>query len=248
MINNKKIIVVMPAFNAEKTIEKTYKGLPKDIIDDFILVDDGSEDNTAEVAFSLGINHVIKHEKNMGYGANQKTCYKKALEIGADVIIMVHPDYQYEPLLVEALSSLIARDVFDCTLGSRMLGTGAIKGGMPVRKYIANRFLSAYQNVLTSYKLSEYHAGYRAFSRRVIESLPLDQNSDDFIFDNQMLLQIINAGFSIGEITCPTRYRDDSSSINLLRSIVYGFGVLTETLVYKMSKLGLIKSKRYPVK
>ena len=191
----------MPAFNAEKTIEKTYKGLPKDIIDDFILVDDGSEDNTAEVAFSLGINHVIKHEKNMGYGANQKTCYKKALEIGADVIIMVHPDYQYEPLLVEALSSLIARDVFDCTLGSRILGTGAIKGGMPVHKYIANRFLSAYQNVLTSYKLSEYHAGYRAFSRRVIESLPLDQNSDDFIFDNQMLLQIINAGFSIGEIT-----------------------------------------------
>jgi len=235
----------MPAYNAEITINRTYLELPHDAVDDVILVDDCSTDKTAEVAEKLGIKHVIKHTKNMGYGANQKTCYRKALELGADVIVMVHPDYQYNPKLVTAMASLIAQDIFDCTLGSRILGTGALKGGMPVYKYIANRFLTAYQNILIPYKLSEYHTGFRAFSRKVIETLPLEENSDDFIFDNQMLVQIIGAGFSIGEITCPTRYMEDSSSINITRSIQYGFGVIINTLEYKLTKFGLMKSKRY---
>lgn len=235
----------MPAYNAEITINKTYLELPHDAVDDVILVDDFSNDKTAEVAEKLGIKHVIKHTKNMGYGANQKTCYRKALELGADVIVMVHPDYQYNPKLVTAMASLIAQDIFDCTLGSRILGTGALKGGMPVYKYFANRFLTAYQNILIPYKLSEYHTGFRAFSRKVIETLPLEENSDDFIFDNQMLIQIIGAGFSIGEITCPTRYMEDSSSINFTRSIKYGLGVIINTLEYKLTKFGLIKSKRY---
>ncbi|OGT33681.1 MAG: glycosyl transferase family 2 [Gammaproteobacteria bacterium RBG_16_51_14] len=245
MINNKKIAVVMPAYNAGRTLEKTYRFLPMDIVDDVILVDDCSSDDTSDKARKLGIQHVIRHDTNKGYGANQKTCYRKALDIGADIIIMVHPDYQYEPKLVTAMASLIAQGVFDCTLGSRILGQGTLKGGMPVYKYMANRILTLYQNLLIPYKLSEYHTGFRAFSKTIIESLPLDQNSDDYIFDNQMLLQIIGAGYSIGEITCPTRYLEDSSSIGFMRSIRYGLAVVTTTLEYKLARLGFMKSRRF---
>ena len=246
MINNKKIIVVMPAYNADKTLEKTYRELPFDIVDEVILVDDCSIDETSNKAIELGFKYVVRHEKNMGYGANQKTCYKKALELEADVVIMLHPDYQYEPKLITAMGSLVAEGIFDCVLGSRILGTGALKGGMPLYKYVANRFLTAYQNLLIPYKLSEYHTGYRAFSKSILESLPLDQNSNDFIYDNQMLLQIIGAGYDIGEITCPTRYMDDSSSISALRSVQYGLGIIIATVEYKLSKFGFITSKRYP--
>ena len=248
MINNKKIVVVMPAYNAANTIEKTYRELPLDVIDEVILVDDASSDNTTEIAKKLGNIHVIRHEENLGYGGNQKTCYNKALTLGADVIVMVHPDYQYEPKLVTAMASLIAQGIFDCTLGSRILGTGALRGGMPIYKYIANRLLTAYQNTLIPYKLSEYHTGYRAFSREVIETLPLEENSNDFIFDNQMLVQVIGSGFSIGEVTCPTRYMDDSSSINIARSIQYGLCVITTTIEYKLAQYGIRKSKRFPQK
>ena len=245
MINNKKIVIVMPAYNADKTLEKTYRELPFDIVDEVILVDDCSSDATTQKAIDLGVLHVIRHDKNMGYGGNQKTCYKKALELKADVVIMLHPDYQYEPKLITAMASLIAEEIFDCVLGSRILGTGAIKGGMPVYKYIANRFLTAFQNFIIPYKLSEYHTGYRAFSRSILENLPLDKNSNDFIFDNQMLLQVIGAGYTIGEVTCPTRYMDDSSSISFNRSMKYGLSVIISTLEYKLAKFGLIKSKRY---
>jgi glycosyltransferase involved in cell wall biosynthesis len=205
MINGKKIVVVMPAYNAAQTLEQTYREIPHDIVDDVILVDDKSADNTAEVAKNLGITHVIVHEKNTGYGGNQKSCYRSALELGADVVIMLHPDYQYTPKLVRSMASLLVEEVFDCALGSRILGKGALKGGMPVYKYISNRVLTAFENLLLNYKLSEYHTGYRAFTREVLERLPLDNNSDNFLFDNQMLAQIIYAGFDIGEITCPTR-------------------------------------------
>jgi len=235
----------MPAYNAVKTIEKTYRELPLDIIDNVILVDDCSFDDTSTKAKDLGIQHVIHHDANKGYGANQKTCYKAALDVGADVIIMVHPDYQYEPRLVTAMASLVAHEVFDCVLGSRILGPGALKGGMPVYKYVANRMLTFYQNLIIPYKLSEYHTGYRAFSKSILVNLPLDQNSDDFIFDNQMLLQIIGAGYSIGEVTCPTRYTEDTSSINFIRSIQYGLAVLTTTLEYKLAKYNIINSKRF---
>lgn len=235
----------MPAYNADRTLEKTYRELPFDIVDEVILVDDCSSDETSNKAIALGFKHVIRHDENMGYGANQKTCYKKALELKADVVIMLHPDYQYEPKLVTAMASLVAEEIFDCVLGSRILGTGAIKGGMPIYKYIANRSLTAYQNLFIPYKLSEYHTGYRAFSKSILENLPLDQNSNDFIFDNQMLLQIIGAGYAIGEITCPTRYMDDSSSISALRSIKYGIGILIATIEYKFAKFGFIKSNRY---
>ena len=245
MINNKKIVIVMPAYNAINTLEKTYRELPFNIVDEVILVDDYSVDETSKKALELGLQNVIRHDKNLGYGANQKTCYKKAIELGADVVIMLHPDYQYEPKLVTAMASLIAEDVFDCVLGSRILGTGALTGGMPLYKYIANRFLTACQNLIIPYKLSEYHTGYRAFSREILETLPLEKNSNDFIFDNQMLLQIIGKGFTIGEVTCPTRYMDDSSSISFTRSIKYGVGVVKETIKYKMSKYGLLKNKNY---
>lgn len=242
MINNKKIVVVMPAYNASKTLTQTFAELP-DIVDEVVLVDDVSQDDTVSVAQSLGIQHVIRHDRNLGYGGNQKTCYRTALDIGADIVIMVHPDYQYTPKLVRAMSSLIADGVFDCVLGSRILGVGALRGGMPVYKYVANRFLTLVQNLAVGYKLSEYHTGFRAFSAEVLQTLPLSENDDEFIFDNQMLLQIIGAGYDIGEVTCPTRYATDASSIAGLPLLRYGFGVLIESLVFRLTKIGLMKSR-----
>lgn len=243
MINGKKIVVVMPAYNAAQTLQKTYQEVPRDIVDDVILVDDASGDNTAEVARALGITHVLRHDKNLGYGGNQKTCYRHALSLEADIVIMVHPDYQYTPKLIRAMASLIAEGVFDCVLGSRILGVGALKGGMPVHKYVANRFLTLVQNYLVDYKLSEYHTGYRAFSAEVLNTLPLDLNSNDFIFDNQMLLQIIGHGYAIGEVTCPTRYADDASSIAGLSAVRYGLGVLRESVRYRAGRSGLLRNQ-----
>lgn len=235
----------MPAYNAEKTLEQTYREIPLDIVDEVILVDDHSRDNTSELAHSLGIHHVIRHDRNRGYGGNQKTCYAKALEIGADIVIMVHPDYQYTPTLIPSIAWMIANDVYPVVLASRILGNGAIKGGMPMYKYIANRGLTFIQNVLVSQKLSEYHTGYRAFSREVLESINLEANSDDFVFDNQMLSQIIMANFPIGEVTCPTKYFDDASSINFRRSSIYGIGVLTTSLQHRLHKWGILRNARY---
>jgi glycosyltransferase involved in cell wall biosynthesis len=245
MINGKRIVVVMPAYNAEKTLEQTYREIPLDIVDEVILVDDHSRDNTSELAHSLGIHHVIRHDRNRGYGGNQKTCYTKALEIGADIVIMVHPDYQYTPTLIPSIAWMIANDVYPVVLASRILGNGALKGGMPMYKYIANRGLTFIQNVLVSQKLSEYHTGYRAFSREVLERIDLEANSDDFVFDNQMLSQIIMANFPIGEVTCPTKYFDDASSINFRRSSIYGIGVLTTSLQHRLHKLGILRNARY---
>ncbi|MEW6263021.1 MAG: glycosyltransferase family 2 protein [Thermodesulfobacteriota bacterium] len=241
MIKGKKIAVVMPAYNAEATLYKTYTEIPKDIVDEIILVDDVSQDRTVEIARSLGL-HLIVHARNLGYGGNQKTCYREALRLGADVVIMLHPDYQYTPGLIPAMASLIADNQFDCVLGTRILGVGALKGGMPLYKYISNRFLTFVQNLLLNYKLSEYHTGYRAFSREILETLPLDANENGFIFDNQMLCQIIYAGYRIGEITCPTRYEADSSSISFSNSLVYGWGVLKTSLLYLLHNRGLCRS------
>ncbi len=241
MIREKKITVVFPAYNAERTLEKTWRALERTVVDDVILVDDCSQDRTVEIALRLGL-HVIRHERNMGYGANQKSCYRAALERGSDVVIMVHPDYQYAPELVPAMGWLIACGPFDVVLGSRILGTGALEGGMPRYKYAANRLLTAFQNLLMGYKLSEYHTGYRAFSRKVLERLPLEENNNDFIFDNQMLAQIIYFGFRIGEVTCPTRYTAESSSINFRRSVAYGLGVVQTSLQFRLNKMGLYSS------
>ncbi len=243
MINGKKVVVVMPAYNAEKTLEQTYNEIPKDIVDEVILVDDKSKDNTVEKARELGINHVVVHEENKGYGGNQKSCYDKALQVGADIVIMVHPDYQYTPKLIPSMAYLIANDVYDVVFASRILGKGALKGGMPLYKYVANRILTFVQNVLMNQKLSEYHTGYRAFSRRVLETVNYHANSDDFVFDNQMIAQIFYAGFEIAEITCPTRYFEEASSINLSRSIKYGLGVLGVSFQYMFAKLGIAKPK-----
>lgn len=245
MINGKKIVVVMPAYNAEKTLEMTYNEIPMDIVDEVILTDDHSGDNTLEVANRLGIGEVIRHEQNKGYGANQKTCYNRALELGADIVIMVHPDYQYTPKLIPSIAYMIAEGVYPTVLASRILGKGALRGGMPMIKYLSNRFLTFFQNILLNQKLSEYHSGYRAFSREVLEAIDYNSNSDDFIFDNQMLAQIFYAGFEIGEMTCPTKYFDDASSINLKRSFVYGFGVLGVSIRYRLAKWGLWKYKRW---
>jgi glycosyltransferase involved in cell wall biosynthesis len=241
MIQEKKITVVFPAYNAEKTLEKTLMALERTVVDDFILVDDCSKDRTVDIALRLGL-HVIRHEQNMGYGANQKSCYRAALERGADIVIMVHPDYQYAPELVPAMGWLIASGLFDVVLGSRILGTGALEGGMPRYKYAANRFLTAFQNLLMGHKLSEYHTGYRAFSRKILETLPLEENSNDFVFDNQMLAQVIYFGFRIGEMTCPTRYTAESSSINFRRSVAYGLGVVRTSLQFRLNRMGL-----YPI-
>lgn len=241
MIAGKKLVVVMPAYNAERTLGKTFAGLPHDIIDEVLLTDDSSHDGTVALANELGIQVRI-HPTNRGYGANQKTCYQAALDLGADIIVMIHPDYQYDPRLVRSMSSLLAEGVHDVVIGSRILGGEAVKGGMPRYKYIANRFLTAVQNAITGAKLSEYHTGYRAFSRAVLETLPILENSDDFIFDNQMLIQTIYFGLNICEITCPAHYDEESSSINLTRSVWYGLGVLSVGLLYGLSKLHLVRA------
>ncbi len=236
MLNGKKIGIVLPAYNAASTLEKTYLEIPFDIIDEVILVDDASKDNTSEIGKKLGIKHIIRHEKNKGYGGNQKSCYAKALELNMDIIIMLHPDYQYTPKLIHSISSIIAYDVYPVVLASRILGNGALKGGMPMYKYVANRFLTLSQNILMGQKLSEYHSGYRAFSKEIFRKINIEKNSDDFVFDNQMLGQIFFAGFEIGEITCPTKYFDEASSINFKRSVQYGLGVLGVSIKYRLAK------------
>lgn len=245
MLNNKKIIVVLPAYNASKTLEKTYREIPFDIVDDVVLVDDYSRDNTANVARELGITHVIRHEQNKGYGGNQKSCYTMALSLDADIVIMLHPDYQYTPLLIPSIASIIANDLYPVVLASRILGKGALKGGMPLYKYIANRALTFIQNLLVGYKLSEYHTGYRAFSREVLEGINFENNSDDFVFDNQMLSQIIYAGYDIGEVTCPTKYFEEASSINFRRSSIYGLGVLATSLKHFLQRIGFARFALY---
>ncbi len=245
MYKGKKVVAVLPAYNANKTLEKTYKEIPFDIVDDVILCDDASKDNTIEVAKAIGIKHAIRHETNKGYGGNQKTLYNKALALNADIIIMLHPDYQYTPQLIPAMVNLIGEDLYDVVLGSRILGKGALDGGMPIYKYIANRFLTLTQNLLVNHKLSEYHTGYRAFSREVLESINYNGNDDDFIFDNEMLSQIIYANFRIGEVSCPTKYFPEASSINFMRSSKYGIGVLMVSLRHFLQRIGLGKFKIY---
>jgi len=241
MINNKTLAIVLPAYNAEKTLERTYNEIPFDIVDEVILVDDLSSDGTVKEGERLGIKHIIQHKKNRGYGGNQKSCYNKAMELNADIVIMLHPDYQYTPKLLHSMAYLIANDVYQVVLGSRILGKGALKGGMPMYKYIANRFLTFTQNVLMGQKLSEYHTGYRAFSKEVLNAIDYEKNSDDFVFDNQMLAQICFAGYEIAEITCPTKYFEEASSINLSRSMKYGFGVLGTSMQYFLQKRRLGK-------
>lgn len=248
MINGKKIVVVMPAYNAEKTLEQTYNEIPMDIVDEVILTDDFSKDHTVEKAKELGIKEIHVHKKNRGYGGNQKTCYNRALEVGGDIVIMLHPDYQYTPKLIQSMAYMIANDVYPVVLASRILGKGALKGGMPLIKYIANRSLTLIENILLHQKLSEYHTGYRAFSADVLRNIDYNVNSDDFIFDNEMLAQIFYAGYEIGEVTCPTKYFDDASSINLKRSSIYGLGVLRVSFVYRLCKWKLMKSKLFKKK
>lgn len=248
MYNSKKVVVVLPAYNAAKTLEQTYREIPLHLVDEVILCDDHSRDNTPELARRLGIQHVIVHERNKGYGGNQKSLYNKALEIGADIVIMLHPDYQYTPKLITAMVSVIGEDLYPVVLGSRILGMGALKGGMPMYKYIANRFLTLVQNILIRNKLSEYHTGYRAFSREVLLSINYEVNSDDFVFDNEMLSQITYAGFPIGEITCPTKYFEEASSINFRRSVKYGLGVLRVSFCHFLQRMGLAKFRMYAPK
>lgn len=242
MLNGKKICVVLPAYNAASTLEKTYKEIPFDIVDEIVLVDDASGDETLEKGKELGISNIIRHVQNRGYGGNQKSCYSKALQLGADIIIMLHPDYQYTPKLIHSIASIIAYDVYPVVLASRILGKGALQGGMPKYKYIANRILTLTQNILMSQKLSEYHSGYRAFSKEVFDKIDISKNSEDFVFDNQMLAQIFYAGFEIGEVTCPTKYFKEASSINFSRSVTYGLGVLKVSFLYRLAKLGIYKS------
>lgn len=243
MIEDKKVSVVLPAYNASKTLIETYNEIPFDIVDEVILVDDNSIDETISVAKKIGIKHIIKHNKNLGYGGNQKTCYNKAIELGSDIIVMLHPDYQYTPKLIHSMCYLIANKVYPVVLGSRILGKGAIKGGMPFYKYIANRLLTMFQNILMNQKLSEYHTGYRAYSREVFEKINYNNNSNDFIFDNEFLAQILYHDFEVAEITCPTKYSEDSSSINFTRSVKYGIGVLSTSLKYFLSKNKIYSSK-----
>src|ERR1700744_5024568 len=248
MILGKKLVIVLPAYNAALTLRKTYSEIPFDIVDEVVLVDDNSSDRTVAVARELGISHVIKHDKNRGYGGNQKTCYDKALSVGADIIIMLHPDYQYTPKLIHAMCYIIADDVYPVAFGSRILGKGALKGGMPMYKFIANRFLTFSQNVLIGQKLSEYHTGYRAYTREVLETIPYELCSDDFVFDNQVISQIFYAGFDIAEVTCPTKYFKEASSINLKRSITYGMGVMSTSFTHFFQRTGLINSPLYKMR
>ncbi len=245
MLNNKKIVIVLPAYNAAKTLERTYREIPFDIVDDVVLVDDVSKDNTVEVARQLGIKHIIRHDKNKGYGGNQKSCYNKALALDADIVVMLHPDYQYTPLLIPSICHLIANDLYQVVLGSRILGKGALKGGMPLYKYIFNRWLTLTENILIGQKLSEYHTGYRAFSKEVLQKINYNVNNDDFVFDNEMLSQIFMAGYEIAEITCPTKYFEEASSINFRRSAQYGMGVLRVSITHRLHMWGLLKSKLY---
>jgi glycosyltransferase involved in cell wall biosynthesis len=241
MYRNKKVIVVMPAYKAAQTIQKTFEEIPQDLVDEVILVDDASPDETVSIAQELGINHVISHEKNKGYGGNQKTCYRKALELGGDIIIMVHPDYQYTPKLIRAMVSIIGEDLYPVVFGSRILGKGALKGGMPMYKYIANRVLTLTQNILLGQKLSEYHTGYRAYSANVLNKIDFEKCDDNFIFDNEVIAQIFWKGFEIAEVTCPTKYFKEASSINFAQSSAYGLGVLNVSLRYFLAKKGLLK-------
>ena len=245
MYKGQKVVVVLPAYNAARTLQKTYAEIPMDLVDEVILCDDASGDNTVALAKEIGIGHVIVHPQNKGYGGNQKSLYNKALEIGGDIVIMLHPDYQYTPKLIPAMVNLIGDDLYPVVLGSRILGNGALKGGMPIYKYVANRLLTFTQNVLVGHKLSEYHTGYRAFHRSVLEGINFNQNSDDFVFDNEMLSQVIYAGFGIGEVTCPTKYFEEASSINIPRSIEYGLGVLRVSLMHFLQRLGVVKLEMY---
>jgi glycosyltransferase involved in cell wall biosynthesis len=240
----KKVIVVLPAYNAARTLERTVAEIPE-WVDEIILTDDASSDNTVEVARNLGIKHIIQHEQNKGYGGNQKSCYNKALELGGDIVIMLHPDYQYTPKLIPSMVNIIEQELYDVVLGSRILGNGALKGGMPWYKYVANRLLTLFQNILTGQKLSEYHTGYRAFSRKALESIDYNSNSDDFIFDNQMLSQLIYKDFGIAEVTCPTKYFAEASSINLKRSSIYGLGCIWNSIIFRLDKMGLVKSRLF---
>jgi glycosyltransferase involved in cell wall biosynthesis len=241
MIDEKRIVVVLPAYNAEKTLEKTYREIPFDIVDEVILVDDRSSDDTVKEAQKLGIKHILRHDVNLGYGANQKSCYDKALQLGAEIVVMLHPDYQYSPKLIRSMCFLLADGEYEVVIGSRILGKGALKGGMPLYKYFANRVLTLTQNILMNQKLSEYHTGYRAFSANVLRSIDYQANSDDFVFDNQMIAQIFYKGFEIAEITCPTKYFEEASSINFRRSVKYGIGVIQTSLMYFFQKAGMAR-------
>jgi glycosyltransferase involved in cell wall biosynthesis len=237
VLHGHRVVVVLPAYRAERTLERTYREIPRDVVDDVLLVDDASADGTARLSRELGI-HTFVHEQNLGYGANQKTCYREALRLGADIVVMVHPDYQYDPRLITAMAAMVASGVYDVVLGSRILGDTARRGGMPLYKYVANRLLTAAQNLMLGTKLSEFHTGYRAYRRRVLETLPLLANSDDFVFDNQILVQAVAAGFSIGEISCPTKYFPEASSIGFARSLRYGLGVLSTSAAYRLWRAG----------
>jgi glycosyltransferase involved in cell wall biosynthesis len=245
MLEGHKIAVVLPAYNAARTLKRTYDEIPKQIVDDVILTDDASQDETIGISISLGI-HTLVHEANLGYGSNQKTCYAAALARGADIVVMLHPDYQYSPRLVPAMASMIASGEYEVVLGSRILGQGALSGGMPLYKYVGNRVLTFLENVLLGRKLSEYHTGYRAWSRRALETLPLERCSNDYVFDNQVLAQAVHRGLRIGEISCPTRYFPEASSINFRRSVIYGFGVLATACAYRLHRLGLRESRLFP--
>ncbi len=247
MIHGKKVTVVLPAYNAASTLQKTYDEIPFDVVDDVIMVDDASTDDTVAVAKKLDIM-TFRHEHNLGYGGNQKTCYRQALKHDADVVIMLHPDYQYEPKLIGAMASLVAIGQYDLVLGSRIISGGSVKGGMPIYKYISNRFLTLFENILLGQKISEYHTGYRAFSRRLLSNLPLENNSDDFVFDNEFIAQTVYFGYSVGEVSCPTKYFPEASSINFRRSVKYGLGVLKTALAFRLEKWGLYHNKIFSAK